>query len=104
MPIEPLTATAFAAATIPPPQPAATPPPQGQASATPEAAAQRIAYPNPSSRLDPELHMVIMEFRDPDGRVTETLPTSQQLQQFRLNMDNLPTADGKSAAPISQWS
>ena len=105
MSIEPLSATAFAASTIPSPQSAATPPAPGQAPATPEAAAaQRIAYPNPSSRLDPELNMVIMEFRAPDGRVTETLPTSQQLQQFRQTLDNQPAADSKAAAPISQWS
>lgn len=38
--------------------------------------------PNPSLRLDPALGLVVMEFRDRQGR-TETLPTEKELEAYR---------------------
>jgi hypothetical protein len=70
-------------------------PPAAEAPAAEAASGQRVAYPNPASRLDPALNMVILEFRDPSGKITESLPTAQQLDQFRQNM--------AAATPKSVW-
>lgn len=41
------------------------------------------APPNPTLRLDPELEIVVLEFRDDNGRVRNTIPTEQQLAAYR---------------------
>jgi hypothetical protein len=80
----------------------ATPRPQDQ-SVTPAAASpagasadSRMAYPNPDSRLDPELHMVILEYRDSSGHITSSLPTAQALERFRLNLTNPAAATAQT--------
>ncbi len=62
---------------------------------------QTTMYPNPASRLDPELHMVILEFRNASGQITETLPTTQQLDQYRLNLTEGPAQ--QDAAKVKGW-
>jgi len=42
-----------------------------------------LAPPNPSLRLDPELEIVVLEFRDEAGQVRNTIPTEQQLAAYR---------------------
>jgi hypothetical protein len=42
-----------------------------------------VARPNPTLRLDPELEIVVLEFRDDNGRVRNTIPTEQQLAAYR---------------------
>ena len=67
---------------------------------------QHTTYTNPSSYLDPELHMVILEFRNASGQITESLPTTQQIEQFRQDLTAARSADsGKAAAPsaLKQW-
>lgn len=41
------------------------------------------APPNPTMRLDPELEIVVLEFRDEGGQVRNTIPTEQQLAAYR---------------------
>jgi hypothetical protein len=41
------------------------------------------APPNPTLRLDFELEIVVLEFRDDNGRVRNTIPTEQQLAAYR---------------------
>ena len=56
------------AATAEPPAPAPTP--MGQRA-------------NPSLRLDPALGLVVMEFRNEAGKVTESFPDTRQLDAYR---------------------
>jgi len=65
-------------------------------------------YPNPSSVLDPELNVVILEYRNANGQITETLPTTQQLDKYRLNLTEAPTQLAPKAAttapsPLQDW-
>ncbi len=41
------------------------------------------ALPNPALRLDPELGLVVLEFRDSQGQVERTLPTARALAAYR---------------------
>lgn len=41
------------------------------------------APPNPALRMDPELGLVILEFRDRRGEVAATIPTSRELDAYR---------------------
>ena len=41
------------------------------------------ALPNPTLRLDPGLGLVVLEFRDAQGRVEKTLPTERALAAYR---------------------
>lgn len=41
--------------------------------------------PNPTLRLDPGLALVVIEFRDGDGKVRETIPTEAQLEAYRAS-------------------
>jgi hypothetical protein len=44
-------------------------------------------HPNPSQRLDPALGLVVIEFRDASGNVTDSIPTERQLQAYRLHQN-----------------
>ncbi len=73
--------------------------------AAPAASDQRVSYPNPASRLDPALHIVILEFRDASGRITESLPTAQQLQQFKQqSLTAAPEASAQRAQAVTKES
>ncbi|MGI4947042.1 MAG: hypothetical protein ACRYHQ_41890 [Janthinobacterium lividum] len=39
--------------------------------------------PNPSMHLDPQLGVVVLQFRNTSGVVTNTLPTAAQLDAYR---------------------
>lgn len=41
------------------------------------------AAPNPALRLDPELGLVVLEFRDRQGEVAASLPTPRELDAYR---------------------
>ncbi len=67
---------------------------------------QAAMYPNPASHLDPELHMVILEYRNAAGQITETLPTTQQLDQYRMNLTEgpgSPNPKAAAAASLTNW-
>jgi hypothetical protein len=72
------------------PHPAATPPEAPSAGgATPHdpggaaAAAAAAAAPNPALRMDPELGLVVLEFRSAGGGAPATIPTSRELEAYR---------------------
>lgn len=48
-------------------------------------------FPNPSLRLDHGLGMVVIEFRDPGGEVTRSIPSQRQIDAYRSHqVDTLP--------------
>jgi hypothetical protein len=59
--------------------------PTAAAAATTETGAKSAAAlaPNPALRMDPELGLVVLEFRDSRGEVAESVPTSRELEAYR---------------------
>jgi hypothetical protein len=84
------TAQAKAAVVQPPPPPPAA-----------EQATNHPSIPNPKLRLDPELGLVVIEFRNDNGTVTTSIPSQRQLEAYqRSGMTHhslLPAAHGSSA-------
>ncbi|MCK8786351.1 hypothetical protein M0638_18395 [Roseomonas sp. NAR14] len=81
------------------------PEPHGAAASRPaagDAAAAAPLRPNPSLRIDGALGLVVIEFRDWAGRITGSIPTSQELAAYRhsalpgLTPDDAPP-DGRTA-------
>ena len=68
---------------------AAAPIATGQAHAGPVAVAPpatrmaAVPEPSPRMRLDPALGLVVLEFRDHQGQVVQTLPSERQLAAYR---------------------
>ncbi len=76
--------------------------PSGPAGAAAEAAAPASAAPNPRLRMDPELGLVVLEFRSLGGEAAATLPTSRELEAYRraVRAGALPPASRtESTAP-----
>ena len=81
--------------TVPPPTPAAKPVP---------------LFVNPSFQFDSTVGLVVVDFHDNTGKVTNSIPSQQQLDAYRSNRASLPregpppvaqsasTPDGKTAA------
>jgi hypothetical protein len=77
----------------------------GQGSASPSASgttaptfptvpAASAMLPNPTVRLDSALGLVVIEFRDAVGTVTNSIPTQQQLEAYRAwERDRLGASD-----------
>ena len=42
-----------------------------------------FAAPDPALRMDPELGLVVLEFRSAGGEVAATIPTSRELEAYR---------------------
>ncbi len=59
------------------------------------ASASASPYVNPTLRLDAELGLVVMEFRDDSGAVTSTIPSERQIEAYRAHQD--PTHQARSA-------
>jgi len=87
-------------------------PASAAAAATGSALARlNISFPNPSLRLDYQLGLVVIEFRDPSGAVTRTIPSAQQLAAYQqwsetgsgtnpLSISLVPTAaTGSTVSP-----
>ena len=53
------------------------------ASGVTDAGTGKSSLPNPSLRLDSQLGLVVIEFRNDSGGVTESIPTPRQLQAYR---------------------
>ena len=57
-------------------------------------------FPNPSLRLDSSLGMVVIEFRDPGGDVTRSIPSQRQIDAYRSHqIDTLPGTHATPATP-----
>jgi hypothetical protein len=48
------------------------------------ATAAAVPEPSPRMRLDPALGLVVLEFRDARGEITQTLPSARQLAAYRI--------------------
>jgi hypothetical protein len=68
--------------------------PAPQQEAAPSTATAAPSYPNPSMHIDPALNIVVIEFRNTAGTVTDTTPTEQQLDAYRQTMWSKPTNGG----------
>lgn len=83
----------------------ATPPTAAEQRPTPElpaAVASSRAFPNPSLRLDPRLGMVVLEFRDDGGEITDSIPSQRILDAYRTHTEPIPggkTVSATSKAP-----
>jgi len=73
------------------------------------AGAPEVGPPNPRLRLDRDLGMVVIEFRDAAGRLAASLPTNREIEAYRASIlfgADLPSdipalriaGDGPSAA------
>lgn len=51
--------------------------------AAPPAPSPEVGPPNPRMRIDRDLGMVVIEFRDSVGRVSMSLPTTRELEAYR---------------------
>lgn len=49
-------------------------------------------YANPKLYLDPQLELVVMEFRDTSGKATTTFPSQRQMQAYRTHQEETPSA------------
>ncbi len=73
------------------------------AGAVPPSASQETGPPNPRMRIDCDLGMVVIEFRDSAGRVNVSLPTEREIDAYRASIllgAELPTdLKGLSTTP-----
>ena len=47
-------------------------------------------FVNPDYRFDPTLGLVVMEFHDSAGTVTNTIPSQRQLEAYRTHQQTMP--------------
>jgi hypothetical protein len=77
-------------------------PVRSNASAAPQAAAAAAqpaqVFVNPAFRFDPSVGMVVIEFHDDSGKMTNSIPTERQLQAYRTHQET----PGEQAAPPPQ--
>lgn len=50
------------------------------------AEAPEVGPPNPRLRIDRDLGMVVIEFRDAAGRMTASLPTNREIEAYRASV------------------
>lgn len=74
------------AAGLPPVSPATRPvqPVAPATPATPAAAAPSVPMLNPRMRIDTELNLVVLEFRDDAGELRSSIPTPREIDAYRL--------------------
>jgi hypothetical protein len=56
------------------------------AGSAPPAASPEVGPANPRMRLDRDLGMVVIEFRDTAGRVSVSLPTPREIEAYRASL------------------
>lgn len=78
--IQTLAAPATAPSQAPVAKPAAAPRPRVD---EPPAAPAGPPVISPRLRIDTALHLVVMEFRDPNGEVLHSLPTPREIAAYR---------------------
>lgn len=52
-------------------------------------------FANPGFRFDPAAGLVVIEFLDNAGKVTDSIPSQRQLDAYRSHLGTPKTADGK---------
>jgi len=85
MSIQGVTPAATAGDATPEPKPEAVAVP-----AAPRAAPSTPLYLSPSLQIEPGLGVVVIEFRDATGNVTDSIPSQRQLQAYRLHQATPP--------------
>ena len=58
---------------------------------------------NPSTRLDADLGLVVIEFHNATGAVTSSIPTAEQLQAYRRWQTSDAPQSGGTGAPAVAW-
>ena len=61
--------------------------PDRVAGAAPPTISPEVGPPNPRLRMDRDLGMVVIEFRDAAGRVSTSLPSERELQAYRASVN-----------------
>lgn len=73
------------------------------AGSAPPAASPEVGPANPRMRLDRDLGMVVIEFRDSAGRVSVSLPTPREIEAYRASIkfgaEVPPDVKGMDATP-----
>ena len=72
--------------------------------------APSLAEPNPSLQLDPALGLVVIEFRNNSGTVTDSIPSERQLEAYQRwatthfgpEPSGMPPISGTTVAPARQ--
>jgi len=70
-----------------PRQPVRAAGPDRVAGAAPPTISPEVGPPNPRLRMDRDLGMVVIEFRDAAGKVSTSLPTERELQAYRASVN-----------------
>jgi hypothetical protein len=70
-----------------PRQPVRAAGPDRVAGAAPPAISPELGPPNPRLRMDRDLGMVVIEFRDAAGKVATSLPSERELQAYRASVN-----------------
>ena len=73
-------------------------PPASAATPAPETAQPGKLYANPDFHFDPAAGLVVIEFRNESGKVTNTIPTQRQLDAYRSHQDAPGDAPGDTPA------
>ena len=53
-------------------------------------------FVNPDFHFDPTAGLVVIEFRNDSGNVTDTIPTQRQLEAYRTHQGPPRASDGKT--------
>jgi len=75
----------------------------GTLSAGPPPPPPQAAVGNPSTRLDADLGLVVIEFHSATGAVTSSIPTAEQLQAYRRWQTSDAPQSGGTGAPAVAW-
>ena len=70
-------------------RPKAAAAPETPAPAVPEAKPPKL-YVNPDRRFDPTTGLVVIEFHDASGNLTNSIPTQRQLEAYRTHQQTPP--------------
>ena len=62
------------------------------------AAALSAGHPSPSLELQPEIGIVVIQFRDQSGKVELSIPSQQQLEAYAANPLKALETDGSTTA------
>lgn len=61
--------------------------PDRVAGAAPPASVPEVGPPNPRLRIDRDLGMVVIEFRDATGNISNSLPSERELKAYRASVN-----------------
>jgi hypothetical protein len=65
---------------------------------TPEATKPVALFVNPSYRFDPTVGLVVIEFHNSQGTLSNSIPSQRQLQAYRTHLET-PPGEQAPAAP-----